>query len=368
MTRSLWIMLMAAGFLAPACGLASTMASDPSSGYAIFSPDVIAKLPSLRSTPVGDSTIKKAKAFLSAAPKPMPRLHVRHLNESTEFHDASNLAQKDWEGMELLGLAYRITGDRKYLDADVRYFSAWADVFKPRYADLDPIDQGQTEQLIMAYDLVRDSLPAPVVTEMNTLCRSLAEGYTKWALLSGLNNNLESHAVELAVLASYETNDPKLEKHAENVFLSQVSHNVQKDGSVVDWHLRDALLYVDYDLKPLATGAFAAHLHGAEWFHVGGKKTLAHAVDWLIPFATGDRQHEEFVHTTLGIDVRRADQGEKGFSGTWKPSKNAQDILGMAALMDPDYEAAFQACMRVAKYPPGILVEVMSAIQPQAAP
>jgi len=353
---------MAVGFLVAAYSLASTTTSNPASGYAIFSPDLIAKLPSLQSTPTGATTIKKANTFLSTVPKPMPRLHVRHLNESTEFHDQSNLAQQDWEAMLYLGLAYRISGDKQYLDADVRYFGAWAEVFKPGFADLDPIDQGQTEQLMMAYDLVRDSLPPPIVTEMNTLCRSLAEGYMRWSSTSDHNNNLESHAVELSVLASYETGDPDLEKRAAKVFIKQVSQNVEKDGSVIDWHLRDALLYVDFDLKPLATGAFAAHLHGAEWLHQGGKKSIAHAVEWFIPYATGNQQHQEFLHTTLGSDNHRKEKG-----GLWKPSKSAEDILGLAALMDPQYEASFQQCMRVATYPPGILVQVMSAIRPQVA-
>jgi hypothetical protein len=247
------------------------------------------------------------------------------------------------------------------LDADVRYFQAWADVFKPSFGELDPNDQAQTEQLMMAYDLVRDSLPAPVVTEMNTLCRSLAEGYMRWAATSGDTNNLQSHAVELALLASYETDDPELEKSAAKMFLKQVSKNVEKDGSVLDWHLRDALLYVDFDLKPLTTGAFAAYFHGVDWLHEGGKKSIAHAAQWLIPYAVGEQQHIDFVHTTLG--------GDKGHKRElWKPSKSAQDILGMAALMDPTFESAFQQSMHVTQYSPGILVRIMSAIQPQVAP
>ena len=360
MTFLLGIISMAAGMPAPAASLASTATPNSASGYAIFSPDLIAKLPSLRSTPTGATTIKKADTYLSTVPKPMPRLHVRHLNESTEFHDQSNVAQQDWEAMLYLGLAYRISGEKQYLDADVRYFQAWSDVFKPAFGDLDPIDQAQTEQLFMAYDLVRDSLPPPIATEMNALCRSLAEGYMQWAEKSGLTNNLQSHAVELSVLASYETGDPELEQRAAKLFLKQVSKNVQKDGSVIDWHLRDALMYVDFDLKPLTTGAFSAHFHGADWLHEGGEKSIAHAAQWLIPYAVGEQQHIEFVHTTLGGDKSHKRE-------LWKPSKSSQDILGMAALMDPTFESAFQQAMQVATYPPGILVRVMSAIQPQAA-
>jgi len=354
---------MSAGYLTPACGLASATPTNPATGYAIFSPDVIAKLPTLQSTPLGTSTIKKADTFLSTSPKPMPRLHVRHLNESTEFHDQSNRAQKDWEAMMYLGLAYRISGQKQYLDADTRYFGAWGGVFRPAFADLDPIDQAETEQLFMAYDLVHDTLPAAIVTEMDTLCRSLSEGYMHWAAKSGQDGNLQSHAVELAMLAAYETNDPDIEKRAAKLFLKQISKTVQKDGSVTDWKARDALLYVDFNLKPLATGAYAGHVHGFEWFHTGGKKSLAHAVEWLIPYTDGRLQHREFIHTTLGFDHHRKEWGT-----TWKPSKSSQDILGLAALMDRAFEAPFEQCRQVATYPPGIFVRILSAVQPQTAP
>lgn len=326
--------------------------------YAVFSPEMIARMPSLRSTEAGEATLAKAAAFLSTAPHPMSHLHARHRNESTEFHNESNLAQRDWSAMLLLGLAYRISGDNRYLEADTRYFSAWAPMFQPAFQDLDPIDQASTDEFMMAYDLVRVSLPSSVVADMNKVCRALAEGYIQWASTSGLENNLESHAVELAVLGSYETGDPELEKRAAKLFLRQVSHNVQKDGSVIDFYLRDALLYVDFDLKPLAIGALSAHVHGTEWFGRGGKKSIANAVDWLIPYALGQKQHVEFIHTTLGSDKHRKEYGER-----WKPKNSVLDILGVAALMDPRYETSFQQCKQLSSFQPEIFVQVMLAIR-----
>jgi hypothetical protein len=329
--------------------------------YAIFSPEAIARMSSLRSTQVGETTLAKADAFLSTAPHPMSRLHARHRNESTEFHNESNLAERDWSAMLVLGLAYRISGDNRYLEADTRYFSAWASTFQPAFEDLDPIDQASTDEFMMAYDLVRDSLPALAFTEMNKVCRALAEGYTKWASNSGLENNLESHAVELAVLASYETGDPELEKRASRLFLQQVSHNIQKDGSVIDFSLRDALLYVDFDLKPLATGALSAQVHGMDWFARGGKKSIAHAVDWLIPYALGQDQHVEFVHTTLGGDNHRKERGE-----IWKPKSSVLDILAIATLMDTKYEIYFLQCRLITSFQPGPFEQVLLAMSSQS--
>jgi hypothetical protein len=231
-------------------------------------------------------------------------------------------------------------------------------IFRPAFEDLDPIDQANTDEFMMAYDLVRDSLPDSVVIQMDVVCRTLAEGYLRWASTSDLENNLESHAVELAVLASYETGDVNLEKRAAKLFLKQVAHNVQKDGSVIDFQLRDALLYVDFDLRPLVTGALSAHVHGMDWFDQGGKKSIAHAVDWLIPYALGQTSHVEFVHTTLAGDNHRKEQGE-----VWKPKNSVLDILGMAALMDSRFETSFQQCTRVSSFHAGSFIQVMLATQ-----
>jgi hypothetical protein len=42
---------------------------------------------------------------------------------------------------------------------------------------------------------------------------------------------------------------------------------------------------------------------------------LAAALRWLKPYAAGDNPHEEFVHSTVRFDARRAAAHVEGYSG-----------------------------------------------------
>ena len=152
--------------------------------------------------------------------------------------------------------------------------------------------------------------------------------------------NWSSHRVKLAVLAAYELGDAKLQARAAKVFRDHLAKNMHKDGSVEDFYKRDALHYVMvYDLEPMETAALAAQAHSEHWFDAGESgKTLAHGVDWLLPFATGQKKHMEFVHSTVKFDADRDKAGEKGYSGEWDPSAGVNTVA-LASLMEPRFGA-----------------------------
>ncbi len=64
--------------------------------------------------------------------------------------------------------------------------------------------------------------------------------------------------------------------------------------------------------------------------------TLAAAIDWLTPYADGSHTHEEYVHSHVPFDKKRADAGLPGFSGPWDP-KSAGTLYWQAARLDPNY-------------------------------
>ncbi len=67
----------------------------------------------------------------------------------------------------------------------------------------------------------------------------------------------------------------------------QIAFNLCADGSTFDFEVRDALHYVTYDLEPLAIAALAAREHGEDWV----TPRLTAAVDWLLPYARGEKTH-----------------------------------------------------------------------------
>jgi hypothetical protein len=306
--------------------------------YAVFSPQAIAQMRGMAGGPVAQKIIARADAALVATPDPMPIIHEQGMLPHEGNRDASIMAEQDWFKMLDLALAYRLSGSRKYLDAETRLLSAWIAVYK---TSLNPIDETRFDAAIFAFDLTRADLPPTVRTNTLTLFTAMATGYLEFVETNSCGKNAEnwqSHRIKLAVLTAYETGDAGLMQRAARALATQVGCNVRPDGSVEDFYKRDALHYVVYDLEPLETAALAAKAHGQDWFHVksASGSSLAGAVDWLLPYTSGAEKHQEFVHSTVPFDAARDKAGEAGYSGEWNV-QNGVTTLALASLLDAKY-------------------------------
>ena len=321
--------------------------------YAIFSPAVIALMPQQAKTPVGQKVIHMADEALSATPDPMAHIHTTHTLPGQSIRDQSVAAEHDWDRMLMLGLAYRLTGDTKYLQAETRFLSAWTAVYTP---DLLPIDETNMDKILIAFDLTRADLPAAVQQKTLQLFAAMAAGYLKDIAKNSCGKdiaNWQSHRIKLATLSAYSIGDAALIASAKKFYEAQVGCNIRPDGSVEDFYKRDALHYVVYDLEPLETAALAGQAHGQDWFHytAADGRSVPHAVEWVIPYTTGAKTHEEFVHSTVPFDAERDKAGEKGYSGPWEP-KNGTAMLALATMLDPKYKASLDALTKSAHSTP----------------
>ncbi len=121
----------------------------------------------------------------------------------------------------------------------------------------------------MAYDLTEADLPAATRAKVDKMWRGMAAGYLDAmdAKPKNFNTNWQSHRVKLAAMAAFQTGDAKLIDRARAAFRARSSTNIQPDGSVFDFHERDALHYVTYDLDPLMMAALSAKAHGEDWLN-----------------------------------------------------------------------------------------------------
>jgi hypothetical protein len=96
--------------------------------------------------------------------------------------------------------------------------------------------------------------------------------------------------------------------------------------------------------------ALAARRHNRNWLRdkAPSGATLQGALDWLAPYATGEKTHEEFVHTTVPFDKARSAAGLPGFSGDWRP-QDAAELFHLAARLDARYQPV---ALRLSPAPP----------------
>jgi hypothetical protein len=292
----------------------------------------------LRNSEPAQAIIAEADAHLNTAPSAMARIHTEGTLPHQGIRDQSIAAEADFETMADFGFAYRLTGQRRYLDAEARFLGAWAAIYR---TSLNPIDETRFDPVFVAFDLTRGDLPAKVESDTLEMFRGMARGYLDWwgNYAQKDNANWSSHRVKLMTLSAYETGDTSIISAATAAFRQQVQQNILPDGKVVDFAKRDALHYVVYDLEPLLTAALVAKMHGQDWFHTSptGSASVEMGIDWLLPYASGEKTHEEFVHSSVSFDAARAKAGESGYSGMWQ-RKNSALLLTLTAWEDPRYK------------------------------
>jgi hypothetical protein len=333
--------------------------------YAVFSPGIAAQLKAQAGSGPGKSILHAADSAAKLTPGPLAHVHTEHTLSGDPIREKSIVAERDWDRMLNLGLAYRMTGDHKYLDAEANFLGAWVALYHP---DLNPIDETRMDYVFFAFDLTRSDLPQPLQVKMLALFRTMATGYLKdiEKLSCGKDiGNWQSHRIKLATLTAYELDDPELIARAKKFYQEQVKCNIHADGSVEDFYKRDALHYVAYDLEPLETAALAAKVHGEDWFHWKSStgSSVAGAVDWLLPYASGAKTHDEFVRSKVPFDAERDKAGEKGYSGMWD-AKGGVTAMALAAALDAKYaEPSRQLNARVGAHSP-VWIEFLTSLRP----
>lgn len=164
------------------------------------------------------------------------------------------------------------------------------------------------------------------IERVRTFAARLATGYLTDKVLVGdrntESNNWHSHRIKIATAGAYASGDPVLAAKARAAFMRHVLRNIRPDGVTLDFEERDGLHYVVYTLEPMLMAAAVAAAHGEDWYGAPeAQGRIALALEWLKPYALGQRTHEEFVRSTVPFDRRRAQAGVKDFSGLFNRYK-----------------------------------------------
>ena len=302
--------------------------------YAIFSQRTASALTSTRTSPAAVATIAGADAALVRSPGPLPVVHTEGTLPGQGIRDISIVARRDLPAMLDFAFAWKITGERRYLDAADRFLRAWAETY---IVSLNPIDETNFDAMILAYDLTESDLPAEARAAMDGFLKSLATGY-----LDDMDGaprhfytNWQSHRIKIAALASFQLGDPRLIERVFEDYQKHVAGNVLADGTVFDFHERDAIHYVLYNVDPMMMAGLAAQAHGLDWFawtNASGTG-VSSVIDWLTPYVEGAKTHQEFVRSRIAFDAQRLAAGQTEYAGPWRPER-AVNTLALASLLD----------------------------------
>ncbi|NWB84257.1 alginate lyase family protein [Pseudomonas gingeri] len=327
------------GTAAWAFGIVAALVSTLSS--ATTSPQIMSLCQPVATSPSTKHLLATAQGHLGDGIHALPHLHTEGTLPNQGIREQSIAAEKDWPVLRQAALAWRLGADPRYLQQVDEGLAAWTRTYQP---DFNPIDETNLDQLIDTYTLTANALSPQTRAASQAFLRKLGNGYiAQIRQFHGSKggkeiNNWQSHRVKLVTMAAAALADHAMLEQAFQLFQQQVADNLLPDGSVFDFRERDALHYVVYDLEPLVQAALAAKPYGGNWltYTAPTGSSLVRSLDWLVPYANGQRSHQEFVHTRVKFDRDRANVGETGYSGTWEP-KSSNKLYWLAAQLDARY-------------------------------
>jgi hypothetical protein len=253
---------------------------------------------------------------------------------------------KDIDKIYSLVIAYVIDGNKGYLQKAGEYISEWAMVNQPQG---NPINDTKFEDLLFAYDLVKNELSKDQKNAINSWLEKMANAEIKTALPKTKKtsyNNWNSHRLKTIGLIAYLLNNDTYKAYINVELPAQVEKNLLPDGSGIDFHERDALHYHVYTLEPLISlSTVLKRATGKDFYHYTSPSgaSIKKSIDFLIPFVTGEKTHGEYVNSTVAFDKKRADNKEPGFQ-IGAPFKQT---AGLGVLVQASYFEP--SCMEVVK-------------------
>jgi len=262
--------------------------------------------------PVRAEVLEEGQKALREPPAPVEALHSSGVsNKDDPSFQATRKAFGDADKFALLAMAYRLSGESKYLDGAKRYVLAWAQVNKPTG---EPIDETRLDGFLWGLDLVRSEFNVDEKRQIDAWLERwlVAKRSFSFGRTSDTNNH-KTHALKIVVMldklldrsADYQHDLADVEK--------QLDANLLPNGESIDYQQRDAMHYHIYDLEAwneiaLVTGCCGERIDRAFAFFDNTIKN--------------DSAHVEFAKTTAPIDRRRA---EAGFDYAQAKSFDVQD-------------------------------------------
>jgi hypothetical protein len=277
-----------------------------------------------------------ANAALNDEPNPIAKIVSEGHLGSDPRKIRSWAALADIDKVSALTWGWAVTGDQRYATQADKFILAWARV---NQSEGDPINETKFAPLIVAYDLLRPGFSETDRQTVDDWLRTKAG-----ALLNNgkpEKNNWGSHRWQIIGLVGLVLEDKTLTEQAVAGFRSHVAEDFYPDGSSLDFKTRDALYYHLYSLEPMLVLARVEQREDATLnlfdYHAASGASLHGSVDFVVPFAEGQKTHVEFVHSQVNFDRRRARDGEDEYQPhVWNP-RSSIGMFTEAAWFSPQY-------------------------------
>lgn len=220
--------------------------------------------------------------------------------------------------------------------------TAWAQSYQPTG---NPINENKFTAFFWAYHLykIHFSKKEQQIVERWMHELALAEKNRKRTP----NNNWEAKRLKIIGIIGSVLQNEDLQDYSIEGYKKYIASAYFPDGTSNDLHHRDALSYHVSGIKPCLTAFINLSQFNPEFdlyeFEAGNGASIRKSVEYVIPYATGEKQRKEWINTKVELDKQRAAAGlEKYQPGKLFAPKQAWEMFQWAVYYNPDWYTVFE--------------------------
>lgn len=305
-------------------------------------PEQIERLQSLVRSDPEAATLAKAvsdevteRKLLSLEPQPLRVIRYEGLVNTASERIATVEKLKQMDDVALLVRHWQLTGDEATADVLKRFVLAWSSTYEPTGND---VNENKLFPLLVAYELLRKDMTDEERAKVDPWIEQLGKLHAKGIRQGGTMTNRYTKRLGLLAVMARTLDKPEWTRLTEDGIRAFVSQSLFPDGTSVDLKRRDTLTYHASALRPVLQLAMVSGDAGRSLYAWESDRggSLKKSVDYVVPYALGEKTREEWTNTTVGLDRRRAEAGlEKYQPGSLYDPQNALGLMEDASYFDP---------------------------------
>jgi hypothetical protein len=282
---------------------------------------------------------KEAEAVMDDSPDPLSVIHYEGLLDTDPKRVRTERSLEDMDKVALLLFAYYASHDERYAQKAKEYILAWSKTYK---ATGNPINENKFEPLIHSYSVMRSIFNEREKRIVGGWLRGIADAEV--ANKSIPMNNWEAKRIKLVSLIGLILESKEYVEFADRHFKAYVEVALNGDGTTLDLMERDALGYHVSGLKPLMVYGITLEQFGPDTgfdpftYQNSSGGSIEKSVEYVNPYALGEKVHKEWINTKVELDKKRAEAGlEKYQPGTHFKPEQSREMYELAYFYNDRY-------------------------------
>lgn len=283
---------------------------------------------------MGAEIVSHATNVVMATPRPLAVIHYEGLVNTDPRRLRAVEHLRTLDDVALLVQAWQVSKRDDFAAAVRRQVHAWATTYRPTGND---VNENKLIPLLVGWHAIRHLADDTERRDATAWLSDLGERHARAVTESKHLTNRYTKHVRLAVYCGLALERPAWVALGRTGIERFVSQSLRADGTSLDLERRDSLTYHCSALVPVLE---LAQLLGADgqmlyaWVAPAGG-SVKHSVDFVLPYATGEKTHAEWVNTTVELDRRRAAAGLEHYrTGRLFEPRQAAKLLEAASQFD----------------------------------